>query len=303
MTTQVKAPFDPQHLAAVTRETPQGFGLITANAPELADLTLAQVQRRRRQEYALAAILLLSEAFLAASLLGDAIGRGMPEFMDFRTWLGALVAGAFVLAAYLAAMAAGEASRRSMKATIAWLAVVTVLGAMMFVARILHKEADGTVAEVGSVAPKTDSAAISNSLMALLLLAIFLATASLGVRAGRFLHHPRLNQLLEARAQREVLLARWREEQKMLVLLRGNLGEVEASIARLPTMRDECLRETYDMVYAASHVARLRIAELLGRPDATGITRYQPDFGPLPREISRIIGVPRSSSEGSVDGT
>ncbi|HOF62691.1 MAG TPA: hypothetical protein PLL54_00190 [Dermatophilaceae bacterium] len=299
------APFDPEHQALVTKETPQGFGLITANAPELADLTLAQVKKRKRIEYLLAGILLASEAFLAASLLGDAIARGMPDFRDVSAWVGAFVALAFVLAAYLAAVAAGEASRRSQNAMIAWLVVVAVLGAMMFVARIMHQEASPHVVEAGTQslgaasATGAQNAAIENKLMALLLLAIFLATASLGVRAGRFLHHPRLSQLLEAREQRAALLERWKAEQKMLVLLRGNLAEVETAMARLPAFRDESLRETYDMVYAASHVARLRIAELLGRPDATSITRYEPDFGPLPRDIARIIGVKEPATDAT----
>lgn len=277
----------PGPTAPPTRSTDRS--LTTPTAPELADVSAQALRRHLREDSIRAILLLLAEAFFTVDLTRDVLARILGADLEDYAWGPAIfIALAVMTAAFFTAGWAGEASRHSALAMWIWLGIVATLGGGLFYARITHSAATGvTRASSGPGAtPVTHDA--QNLILALLLLAIYLATSALAFHSGRTWRHPVLRQMVTAKTARDALIKDYESETAMLQGLRSDLGATEVAIANLNEERDTAIREATEMVYAASAVSLQRLVERLGRPDAAGITRHRPDFGPLPYGLDRV---------------
>lgn len=275
--------------APPTPTTPASRSLTTPTAPELADVSAKELHDHLVKDLWISLALLLAEALFIADLTRDVLARILgADWEDYAIVPAMCIAFAVMLVAFFTAGRAGEASRRSARAMWIWLGIVASLGAGLFYARITHSAATG-VARVGSgPAATTSTHNVQNLILAILLLAIYLATSALAFHSGRTWRHPVLRQMVTAKTRRDELIAQHTTESAMLQGLQADLGTTDAAIASLDEERATAIREATHMVYAAAAVALQRLAERLGRPDASGITRHRPDFGPLPYGLDLV---------------
>lgn len=271
------------------RTSSNDHSLTTPTAPELADVSADELQRRLKKDKRTAYGLLGAEALFTADLSRDVLARILGAGLeDYALGPAVFIALAVMTAAFFTAGWAGEASRRSALAMWIWLGIVAALGGGLFYARITHSAATSITRTSSGPASTTATHDTQNLILALLLLAIYLATSALAFHSGRTWRHPVLRQMVTAKTARDALIKEHEEESAMLQGLRADLGATEVAVANLNNERATAIREATEMVYAAAAVALQRLVERLGRADASGITRHRPDFGPLPYGLDRI---------------
>lgn len=281
--------------------------------PERADWRGRDLRAAWTKSLVFLPLLLATEAALFFEMSVRLLGSVMPAYqhsMVLQIMAGVMSLGIGAMG-FVVALHGGASSRASkVQARVAFTILLGIaIGILLMRVAHFSRGAVAVSSRLAGTAAASGAADARNTaawLMSIALLLLFVGTAFHGWGMGRRLQNPALVGMVRAADRRARLREELNRELTVLTGLRHDLGQTEHQIERLPEERATAVREAHAMVVGASDVSRLRLAERLGLPEATSITRYHVDFTPLPHGIQLLPGMPAAdapSDAGSPDAT
>ena len=258
--------------------------------PERADWTMKDRARAGRREIVLAIVFISVEVVLIAEMFKKIIetmlGAKADTMQAVIIAIGVVAGTAISLAGYLTARKGGSLSRLEGPRSRQQLWVVGGLGVGLALMRVAHlmqgvRAVSGKGQQSTTAAQAAATSQWMSVILAVALLLLYVVMANHAWSVGRDLDNPALLGMVHAQARESVLRERVAKEAGMLDALRRDAGNTQHQIDQLPTERQIAMREVHAMVAQASHLARLRLVELLGRPEASSLVRTPIEFSPL----------------------
>lgn len=266
--------------------------LQTVRDPSVADWDSTKRRQELRRANRWLYLGYMGEAGLAFLFMQNVLGRSSSASLEWLTPVLALaVVSAIIAVSGPIGKIAGAKSRTSMPLAALLLTLPLTMAVLIVAARSFHAQVTNGVASdanggLGQSAGDHmgTTMVIVDTLLGLMFGVVYLITVMLAFYIGRKFYNPALLQMIDAkdvimRDRKELM-----EDEAVLTRLIGERADTIHSIEDLERKFQTAVVETQAAFAAGSDYGRIRMAELLGDPKATGITKYRVKYFYTPVE-------------------
>lgn len=266
--------------------------LQTVRDPSVADWDSDKRKQELRRANRWLYLGYMGEAGLAFLFMQNVLGRSSSANLEWITPILALaVVSAIIAVSGPIGKIAGAKSRTSMPLAALLLTLPLTMALLIVAARSFHAQVTNGVSSdaTGGLGQSSGdhmgtTMVIVDTLLGLMFGVVYLITVMLAFYIGRKFYNPALLQMIDAkdvimRDRKELM-----EDEAVLTRLIGERADTIHSIEDLERKFQTAVVETQAAFAAGSDYGRIRMAELLGDPKATGITKYRVKYFYTPVE-------------------